>query len=76
MTIKTQLNGLITLIGKKGIPVVDLTTTQAQNILLALGFEKECLFDAMYEMDEQGHTEAITGLCGGFIYSNYEGVNQ
>lgn len=65
----------IDLIGRN-VHAIGLTFTQAQNLLLALDFEKDCLFEALCAFDEHGWNSAELGITGSFIFGTYQGINQ
>ena len=73
--LKIDSNGLISLKGKS-VHLEGLNSTQAQCVLLKLGFEKDCLFDVICEFEENGWNETLLGLTGSFIYGEFNGVIQ
>lgn len=75
MTIKIDSQGLISLEGKI-VHLNRLNTVQAQCVLLKLGFDDHCLFDTLTAFDDHGWNEAVLGLCGGFMFGEYKGINQ
>lgn len=75
MIIKLNLDGTINLIGKN-LKAKNLTYLQAQNILIKLNFDNDCLFETLYAFEENGWNDAWLGICGGFLFGSYEGAIQ
>lgn len=75
MTLTIDSNGLISLKGNK-IVLNRISQIQAQSVLLALGFEKDCLFECLWAFEEHGWNETVFGLTGSFLFGSYKGAVQ
>ncbi len=72
MTIKIDSRGLIQLKGKS-VHLNNLNALQAQCVLNTLGFDSDCLFEVLFDFEENGLNNAELGLCGGYLYGSYIG---